>query len=104
MNFGFSREEEAFRAEVVAFLDDWRDLDAFYCQGHAWERVRAFFGSTTVSSSGWQGYQSLVSIGSGGLLGMGGWHACPSQAEQKPRAKVERLGVQPLLAKTSCCR
>jgi alkylation response protein AidB-like acyl-CoA dehydrogenase len=43
MNFCFSAEEEAFRAEVADFLDDWRDLDAFFCQGHKWERVKSLF-------------------------------------------------------------
>jgi hypothetical protein len=51
VNLGFSREEEAFRAEVVAFLDDWRDLDAFFCQGHHWERVRALF--RAMGERGW---------------------------------------------------
>jgi cell division protein FtsW len=35
------------------------------------ERVKAFFDASSTSASGWQGYQSLVSIGSGGLLGVG---------------------------------
>ena len=43
MNFSFSPDEEHFRAEVIDFLQDWRDLDAFFLQGHQWERVRAFF-------------------------------------------------------------
>ena len=38
MNFAFSPEEERFRAEVVEFLRDWRDLDAFFLQGHKWGR------------------------------------------------------------------
>ena len=43
MNFRFAPEEERFRAEVVEFLGDWRDLDAFFCQGHQWPRVRQLF-------------------------------------------------------------
>ena len=43
MRFAFSAEEEAFRAEVVEFLADYRDLDAFFLQGHKWEKVREFF-------------------------------------------------------------
>lgn len=35
------------------------------------ERVKAFLGASTTGASAWQGYQSLVSIGSGGLLGRG---------------------------------
>jgi alkylation response protein AidB-like acyl-CoA dehydrogenase len=43
VNFRFSEEEEVFRADVVAFLAGHRDLDAFFLQGHRWERVAAFF-------------------------------------------------------------
>jgi len=43
LNFRFSAEEEAFRAEVVEFLEDHRDLDAFFLQGHRWPQVAAFF-------------------------------------------------------------
>ncbi len=43
MREGFSPEEDAIRAEVVEFLADYRDLDAFYLQGLKWEKVRAFF-------------------------------------------------------------
>jgi alkylation response protein AidB-like acyl-CoA dehydrogenase len=43
LNFRFSDEEEAFRAEVVGFLADHRDLDAFFLQGHRWPQVAAFF-------------------------------------------------------------
>jgi alkylation response protein AidB-like acyl-CoA dehydrogenase len=40
---GFSPEEERFRAEVVEFLEPWRDLDGFFAQGLKWERVRQLF-------------------------------------------------------------
>jgi alkylation response protein AidB-like acyl-CoA dehydrogenase len=43
LNVAFSREQEAFRAEVVAFLEDYRDLDAFFLQGHRWPRVLELF-------------------------------------------------------------
>ena len=53
VNFGFSREEEAFRAEVVEFLADYRDLDGFFLQGHKWsERVKALF-SEAMGERGW---------------------------------------------------
>ena len=51
MNASFSREEQAFRAEVVAFLADWRDLDGFFLQGHKWERVKALF--RAMGERGW---------------------------------------------------
>ena len=43
MIFGFSRDEEIFRAEVVELLQDFRDVDGFYHQGQQWERVKALF-------------------------------------------------------------
>jgi alkylation response protein AidB-like acyl-CoA dehydrogenase len=51
VRFAFSKEEEAFRAEVVEFLADYRDLDAFFLQGHKWERVRALFAA--MGEKGW---------------------------------------------------
>ncbi|TMA33636.1 MAG: pilus assembly protein CpaD [Deltaproteobacteria bacterium] len=51
MNPGFTAEEEAFRAEVVAFLADYRDLDAFFLQGHRWPQVREFF--TALAQRDW---------------------------------------------------
>ena len=51
MNVTFSGEEEAFRAEVVAFLEDYRDLDGFFLQGHKWERVEALF--RAMGARGW---------------------------------------------------
>jgi alkylation response protein AidB-like acyl-CoA dehydrogenase len=51
VNFAFSAEEEAFRAEVVEFLRDYRDLDAFFLQGHKWERVKALF--RAMGARGW---------------------------------------------------
>jgi alkylation response protein AidB-like acyl-CoA dehydrogenase len=39
----FSAADEAFRAEVVEFLADWRDLDGFFLQGHKWQKVRELF-------------------------------------------------------------
>ncbi len=43
MNFNFSSEQLAFRDEVREFLEDYRELDGFYGQGHRWPQVRAFF-------------------------------------------------------------
>ncbi len=43
MRVAFSAEEEAFRTEVVAFLGDYRDLDAFFLQGHRWAELRELF-------------------------------------------------------------
>jgi alkylation response protein AidB-like acyl-CoA dehydrogenase len=51
MHFGFSREEERFRAEVIEFLAEWRDLDGFFLQGHHWPRVRALF--RALGERGW---------------------------------------------------
>ena len=51
MNFAFTEEEERFRAEVARFLADWRDLDAFFCQGHRWPRVRELF--RALGERGW---------------------------------------------------
>ncbi|MDJ0868089.1 MAG: acyl-CoA dehydrogenase family protein [Myxococcota bacterium] len=47
----FSAEEEAFRAEVVEFLQDWRDLDGFFLMGTHWARVSAFF--RALGERGW---------------------------------------------------
>ena len=43
VNTLFSKEEQAFQVEVREFLQDYRDLDGFYCQGHKWPEVRAMF-------------------------------------------------------------
>jgi alkylation response protein AidB-like acyl-CoA dehydrogenase len=51
VNPTFTAEEEAFRAEVIAFLADYRDLDAFFLQGHRWPRVREFFAA--LGERGW---------------------------------------------------
>lgn len=51
MRFAFSPEEERFRDEVALFLADWRDLDAFFLQGHHWPRVRELF--RALGARGW---------------------------------------------------
>lgn len=51
MNFDFSSAQEAFRGEVVEFLADYRDLDAFFGQGHKWEAVKALF--RAMGERGW---------------------------------------------------
>ena len=51
MNPALSADEERFRAEVREFLDDWRDLDGFFDQGHRWPRVRQLFAA--MSGRGW---------------------------------------------------
>lgn len=43
MNTQFSTDELRFQAEVREFLQDYRDLDGFYCQGQRWPQVRALF-------------------------------------------------------------
>ncbi len=64
MNFRFAPEEEAFRAEVVAFLEDYRDLDAFFCQGHKWAQVRALF--RAMGERGWLSLGWPVEAGGSG--------------------------------------
>ncbi len=51
MNPGFTPEEERFRDEVREFLTDWQDLDAYFLQGHRWERVKALF--RAMGERGW---------------------------------------------------
>ena len=51
MNFAFSAPEEAFRAEVVELLADYRELDGFFLQGQRWNEVRAFF--RALGERGW---------------------------------------------------
>jgi alkylation response protein AidB-like acyl-CoA dehydrogenase len=65
VNFRFSPVEEAFREEVVEFLGDYRDLDAFFGQGHHWPQVKALF-----QAMGRRGWLSL------------GWPAEVGGAEQ----------------------
>ncbi len=65
MNPTFTAEEEAFRAEVIAFLDDHRDLDAFFLQGHVWPRVRAFF--SALAQRDWLALGWPVDVGGSGL-------------------------------------
>jgi len=43
MNTRFSPKELAFQSEVREFLEDYRELDGFYGQGHKWPAVRAMF-------------------------------------------------------------
>ena len=64
MNFRFSAEEESFRAEVVEFLRDHRDLDAFFLQGHKWEKVRELF--RAMGHKGWLSLGWPVSAGGSG--------------------------------------
>ncbi len=51
MNFSFSPEEEAFRREVRSFLEDYRDLDGFFRQGHVWKEVKGLF--QAMAERGW---------------------------------------------------
>jgi len=61
VNPHFSPEEEAFRSEVVEFLADYRDLDAFFLQGHKWERVKALF--RAMGERGWLSIGWPVELG-----------------------------------------
>jgi alkylation response protein AidB-like acyl-CoA dehydrogenase len=51
MNPRFSKEEEAFRREVLAFIDANRDVDGFHFQGSKWPRVKALY--RDVGRKGW---------------------------------------------------
>jgi len=51
MNTQFCKEELSFQAEVREFLQDYRELDGFYCQGHKWPQVRALF--TAMAEKNW---------------------------------------------------
>ena len=51
MDFRFSPEQEAFRAEVRELLCDYRDLDGFFRQGHVWKQVKALF--QAMGARGW---------------------------------------------------
>ena len=61
----FSDAEEAFRAEVISFLEGHRDLDAFFLQGHHWPRVRAFFAA--LAERDWLALGWPVEVGGSGL-------------------------------------
>ena len=61
MNFAFSTRDEAFRAEVVEFLQDYRDLDGFFLQGHKWEKVRELF--RAMGRKGWLSIGWPVELG-----------------------------------------
>jgi len=65
VNFAFTEEQEAFRAEVVAFLADWRDLDAFFLQGHRWRRVAQLF--RAMGERGWLSLGWPTRAGGAGL-------------------------------------
>jgi alkylation response protein AidB-like acyl-CoA dehydrogenase len=65
VNPTFSEGEEAFRDEVTAFLADYRDLDAFFLQGHAWPSVRAFFAA--LAERDWLALGWPVGAGGSGL-------------------------------------
>jgi alkylation response protein AidB-like acyl-CoA dehydrogenase len=65
VNPDFSREEEAFRDEVVEFLADYRDLDAFFLQGHKWERVKSLF--VAMGERGWLSLGWPAAAGGSGL-------------------------------------
>jgi len=64
VNFDFTPDQEVFRSEVVDFLSDYRDLDAFFGQGHKWPRVKELFramGRRGWLSIGWSGEPDPVS-------------------------------------------
>ena len=51
MNFQFPPDALHFRDEVREFLQDYRDLDGFFCQGHHWSKVKAMF--TAMAQKNW---------------------------------------------------
>jgi alkylation response protein AidB-like acyl-CoA dehydrogenase len=65
VNFAFTPEQESFRAEVRDFLADWRDLDAFFLQGHKWPQVARLF--RAMGERGWLSLGWPTQAGGGGL-------------------------------------
>lgn len=61
MNFAFSPAEEDFRREVRGFLEEYRDLDGYFCQGHCWPQVKALF--QAMSERGWLALTWPESVG-----------------------------------------
>jgi alkylation response protein AidB-like acyl-CoA dehydrogenase len=51
LNPTFSEAEEAFRAEVIAFLGEYRDLCGFHFQGSRWSGTKALY--RAVADKGW---------------------------------------------------
>ena len=66
MRIQFSNEEEAFRSEVRAFLEPYKDLDGFFGQGLKWPAVRDLF-----RAMGERGWLALAWPESAGGLGRG---------------------------------
>jgi alkylation response protein AidB-like acyl-CoA dehydrogenase len=61
----FSAEEEAFRAEVRAFLDGWRDVDGYLRMGSRWQHVTALW--RAMGERGWLSLGWPTARGGGGL-------------------------------------
>lgn len=51
MSFLYGPEERVFQKEVRAFLEDWRDLDAYLSHGKRWPEVAALF--RALGERGW---------------------------------------------------
>jgi len=95
VNPGFSDEEERFRDEVREFLAGWSDLDAYFCQGHRWERVKAFF-----RAMGERGWLSLTwPVAWGGLAKPISWEYLLWDEVGRARAARNPLGPG-IVAKT----
>jgi len=66
VNFAFSEDELRFRAGVREFLQDYRDLDGFFTQGHKWKAVKELF-----CAMGERGWLALAWPDHAGGLGKG---------------------------------
>jgi alkylation response protein AidB-like acyl-CoA dehydrogenase len=61
VNFGFSNEEEDFRAEVRLFLEAYAELDGFFGQGEKWPAVHDLF--RAMGERGWLALAWPESVG-----------------------------------------
>ena len=84
MNFAFSAEQEAFRAEVREFLSAYRELDGFFQQGHKWPAVKALF--RAMGERGWLALSWPAELGG---LGMGPVHEYILWHPGSPRGESE---------------
>ncbi|QKG27102.1 acyl-CoA dehydrogenase family protein [Actinomadura verrucosospora] len=65
MDFGFTREEESFRDEVLEFLDGYRDLDGYFHRGaDTADGVRRVY--RALGDRGWLSLSWPVEFGGGG--------------------------------------